>query len=293
MFLFVISIVRLSAQGCSDAGICSISPGQFDLSDDEKNAVDIGYIYGKGLADVSYHNFFLGYTRYFQKNWSINYRATYNQAMGSFGTLGNFGDMFLVVSKNILLTKNNSLKPSLGFKAPLSTSNYKINKIPLPMDYQPGLGTFDALFSLDYTYKNWSMDAALQIPFWQINRNSYFDEYSASNDFPSTNLFKRKSDLLIRSSYTIKTNNNGWFFRPGVMAIYHLNNDTYEDIFGDRQEIKKSKGLTINLNLTTGFSIDNRNAIQISLAAPVLVREVRPDGLTRSFVGSLAYNYKF
>lgn len=292
--LLALTITRLYSQGCSDAGICSItSSHHIDSTELKKNSLQVGYIFGKGLEDVIYNNGFIGYTRDFKNNWGLSSRITYNQATGSFGTLGRLGDIFFVMNYKKEFNKNSFIKPSFGLKIPLSASNFKINGLALPLDYQASLGTFDALLGIDFSYKKWSVDAALQLPFWQINRNSYFDEYSASNDFPSTNLFKRKPDILLRTAYTFNTKNKKWFFKPNVMAIYHLGNDTYEGIFGKRQEIKKSQGITINASLITDYNINNKNSLRLNIASPLLVREIRPDGLTRAFVASISYQYKF
>lgn len=293
-FFLVFTITKLYSQGCSDAGICSItSSHRIDSTELKKNSLEVGYIFGKGLEGVIYNNGFIGYTRDFKNNWGLSSRITYNQASGSFGTLGRPGDIFFVINYKKELNKNSFIRPSFGLKMPLSASNFKINQITLPLDYQSSLGTFDALLGIDYSYKKWSIDAALQIPFWQINRNSYFDEYSASNDFPSTNLFKRKPDILLRTAYTFHTKNKKWLFKPNVMAIYHLGNDTYEDIFEKRQVIKKSQGTTINASIITDYNVNNKNSLRLNIAVPLLVREIRPDGLTRAIVGSISYQYKF
>lgn len=294
LILLVFSITKLYSQGCSDAGICSITNlPHIDSTAIEKNAIEVGYNFGKGLEDIIYNNSFIGYAREFKNNWSLSSRITYNQATGLFGTLGRFGDVFLVMNYKKVVNENSFIKTSFGIKAPLSASNFKINSVSLPLDYQSSLGSFDALLGIKYFYKKWNVDASLQLPFWQINRNSYFDEYSASNDFPTTNLFKRKPDLLIRTTYTFNTNNKKWFFKPNVMAIYHLGNDTYEDIFGKRKEIKNSQGITINASFITDYNFNNKNSLELNIAAPVLVREIRPDGLTRAFVAAISYHYKF
>ncbi len=294
LFLSLVSIPKIYAQGCSDAGICTITNSpKNDSIHFKKNSIEVGYIFGKGLEDVIYNNGFLAYAYTFKKNWSLNSRLTYNQASGSFGTLGRLGDVFIVLNYNKELHKNTSIKASFGLKTPLSASNFKIKDIALPLDYQASLGTFDALFSVEYIYNKWSFDAAFQIPYWQINRNSYFDEYSDSNDFPTTNLFRRKPDVLIRSGYTLLTKNQKWLFKPNIMAIYHLGNDMYEDIFGERQTIENSKGLTINASLISELTINSNNSLRLNIAAPLVVREIRPDGLTRAFVLALSYQRKF
>lgn len=292
--LFIISLPKLFSQGCSDAGICSLSTNHEEVAEAHaNNTLEVGYIYGKGLEDVVYHNGFISYGRHFNKKWNLNLRITYNQARGNFGTLGQFGDAFLVANYMNKQTENSAISYTLGLKFPFSSANIKINDIALPMDYQPTLGTFDALFGIEYQLKQWNFNAALQLPVLQTNRNSYFDEFSPSNVFPTTNLFERKGDLLLRGAYTFTTSNEHWTFKPNVLALYHLGNDTYEDVFGKRQAISNSSGLTINASIITTYKIGAKSHLHLNLAAPLLVRQLRPDGLTRAFVGSLSYQYQF
>ena len=294
LIICVCSISGVYAQGCSDAGICSVvGKQQTDSTNFKKNAFEVGYVFGKGLEDVVYNNGFLAYSRVVGNHWELKSRITYNQASGSFGTLGRLGDFFLTFNYRPKTNKTASISPIFGIKVPLSASNFKINGIALPLDYQASLGTFDALLGLDYNFKKWKFDAALQLPIWQINANSYVDDFSASDVFPTTNLFRRNPDVLVRSTYNIHLNNEKWSFRPNLMAIYHTGNDTYQDVFGKRQTIENSKGVTINAGLNTDYNINANNGVSMNLAAPLLVRKIRPDGLTRAFVASLTYQHKF
>lgn len=290
--LAILSNTNLLAQGCSDAGVCSIG-GETDSTATFKNTFEITYTYGIGLEDVKYNNGILGYTHRWNKKWSGAAQLSYNQANGNFGTLGNLGDVVLLGRYLSKKPNNKAWVISLGTKIPLSTGNMKINNIPLPMEYQPSLGTVDGLLSLEYRIKKWNFESAFQAPVVQSNRNSFFDEYSASNVFPTTNLFRRKSDVLIRAGYNWKSKNEKWTFKPNMMGIYHLGNDTYVDIKGQRQEISNSQGLTINANFATVYAFNKRDAIELNIASPLLVRQIRPDGLTRAFVASVSYNFQF
>ena len=78
-----------------------------------------------------------------------------------------------------------------------------------------------------------------------------------------------------------------------MLAIYHIGEDSYEDIFAKRQTLTGSKGLTINANIIANYSFNNRGNIDISLATPLVVREIRPDGLTRKFTIGIAYMFSF
>lgn len=159
------------------------------------------------------------------------------------------------------------------------------------MDYQASLGTFDALAGLNYIYASLSLSASVQYPVVNINKNSYIAEFSGTDDFNTTNLFERKPDALLKGEYNYNT---GRFnIRPSALFIYHLGEDSYEDIFGNRQEINGSEGLTVNGALELTYSADNRNSIELLAATPFVVREERPDGLTRGLVLTISYNYKF
>jgi hypothetical protein len=72
-----------------------------------------------------------------------------------------------------------------------------------------------------------------------------------------------------------------------------LGQDSYETIFGQRETISGSDGLTINGNLISAYSFNKKNSLELSLATPFVVRDIRPDGLTRSFVASLIYKIAF
>lgn len=294
LFSFIILISSFSfSQGCSDAGICSIGNGFSSAIDSTKNQIELGNVFGKGLEDVTYISPYVSYTRIFNAHFSLTTKFTFSQASGSFGTRGNIGDAFLIGNYKFSEKKNIQWSTLLGFKIPFTASNDKINNFSLPLEYQSSLGTYDLFLGADFKYKKWNFNSVIQIPVINSNANSYFDDYSASNDFPTTNLFGRKSDILFRSMYTFKSKNQILTFKPNFLFIYHLGNDTYEDIFGNRQQIKNSKGVTINTNLISNYKINETNSLEASLAFPIVYREIRPDGLTRSATLGISYKYSF
>ena len=281
------------AQGCSDAGICSIGNG-FQTSDKElKNGIEIGSIFGAGEADVTYFSPYITYTRNINERLSLSSKITYSVASGSFGQRGAFGDAYLIGNYNWKPKTNTQWSSLLGFKIPFTSSNLKINEFSLPLDYQSSLGTFDLIAGLNFNYKKWDFNTAVQIPVFDNNKNSYFKEFSGTNDFPSTNLFERKSDALFRTTYTFQTSNKKFTFKPNVLFIYHLGEDRFQNTFGQRETIKNSDGLTINGNLIGVYTINTKNSIELSLATPFVVREVRPDGLTREFTAGIIYKVSF
>lgn len=281
------------AQGCSDAGICSIGHG-FQSTDKEfKNNIEISAIFGAGEADVTYFSPYISYSRNVNERFSWSSKVTFSSANGNFGTRAAFGDAFLIGNYSFAAKNSTQWSFLLGSKIPFTTANLKINGYSLPLDYQSSLGTFDLFLGTNFKYKNWDFNAAIQIPVFNNNKNSYFTEYSGTDDFLTTNLFERKSDALFRATYSLSTKNQKFSFKPNVLFIYHLGEDSFENIYGRRESYVGSEGLTINGNLITAYNINRQNSIELSLATPFVVRDIRPDGLTRSFVLALQYKIVF
>lgn len=292
--IFIILLSTFSfGQGCSDAGICSIGNGFHIVIDSSKNQIEVGNVFGKGLEDVTYISPYISYTRIINSHFTLTTKITFSQASGSFGTRGNIGDAFLVGNYKFLEKNNKQWSTLLGIKIPFTGSNDKINNFSIPLDYQSSLGTYDLFLGADFKLNKLNFNAAIQLPIINANANSYFDEYSASNDFPTTNLFERKPDVLIRSMYTFSSTNHKFTYKPNLLFIYHLGNDTFENIYGNRQEIPKSNGVTINGNLILNYKINGTSSIETSFAIPFVVREIRPDGLTRAATLGINYKYAF
>ena len=291
--VWIFSSSSVKAQGCSDAGICSAG-NSFTATDSiTKNSIEIGTIYGIGEADVTYFSPYLTYTRKLNSKIALSGKVTYSQAHGSFGTRGQFGDAYLIGNYKFKAHLQTQWSAIVGFKFPFTKSNLKINGYPLPLDYQASLGTFDLILGTNYNYKNWDFNVGLQLPVVNINRNSYFAEYSGTDDFPSTNLFERKPDALFRTTYTYKTPNKKFTFKPNVLFLYHLGEDSFENIFSQMETIQGSDGLTINGNLIPAYHFKSGNSLELSLATPFVVRTIRPDGLTRGFTAGIIYKVSF
>tara|TARA_R110002126_G_scaffold176023_1_gene324624 strand:+ start:80 stop:979 length:900 start_codon:yes stop_codon:yes gene_type:complete len=281
------------AQGCSDAGICSIGHGFQSDEKELKNSFGIAATFGAGEADLTYFSPFIVYTRKINENWALSSKVTFSSSNGAFGTSTSFGDAFFSGNYTFETKNNKQWSTLLGFKIPFTNSDLKINGNSLPLDYQSSLGTYDLFIGGNLKYNNWDFNSAIQIPVININKNSYFKEISGTNDFSSTNGFERRSDALFRTTYTLKITNKKFIFKPNILFIYHLGEDSYETIQGDREKIKGSDGLTINGNLLTTYTINSHNSIELTLATPFVIRDIRPDGLTRAYVVSIQYNIIF
>ncbi|AWA30881.1 hypothetical protein HYN48_12775 [Flavobacterium magnum] len=289
--LVFMGFTRFFAQGCSDAGICSIS-AHVDTASGFKNEIEVAAVVGAGESDTRYFSPYVSYTRQFNDRWSSGVRITSSFAEGGFGKRGSLGDAYLRANFTPRPFATRRWSYSAGVKIPFNRANLKINEHPLPLDYQSSLGTIDFLGSVNFSYSHWDFNAALQVVMFNINANSFFAEYSGTDAFPSTNLFRRRPDALLRGTYTISLAQKRFLLKPNLLVIYHLGEDSFENIYGSREAIPGSDGLTINGNLVGVFDF-GRGSISLSAAAPFVVRDVRPDGLTREFTLAIGYTGKF
>lgn len=284
----------IQAQGCSDAGVCTIDsfkPHDHREGLELQNTFKVGMNFGAADYDIVVFGTYLDYSRVVTERFSVDAKLTTLSQSGN--DISTFGLSDIYINGNYLAGKRVSL--TLGFKIPLSDANKKENGLALPMDYQSSLGTFDLVAGIGYSIKKLQLLAAIQQPLTQNNNEFLSNEYpsdSPLSEFQSTNQFKRSGDVLFRASYPINLGQK-LILTPSLLPIYHLSNDKFTDFDGIEKEIDGSQGLTLNGNVYFDYYINNKHALQLSLGAPFIVRDTRPDGLTRSFVANLEYNIRF
>ncbi len=300
LLLIILLSVKVKGQGCSDAGFCSIGslkPTVDTDTTDLSNSIAVGVAYGIGLEKTQTVTSYIEYQHKFSKSLSIQSKITGGYSNGDLGT--NFGAGDLFISGNYLFPSSNKNKFSLlaGIKIPLNNSNNtNSDNLPLPLDYQSSIGTYDVIAGMKYSIKKFSFSSGVQIPFKQVNENTFFPQFyqdTLAYKYTPTNGFERKSDLLFRITYSVANSNKNLVLQPNILAIYHLGDDTYMNTFGQKTTIENSAGLTLNAGVTLTKNLKNYHQLEFLFAAPLVVREVRPDGLTRSLVLNVQYKIPF
>ena len=290
---------RLYSQGCSDAGFCSLGVLKNNIPVADNNyAFTMGTSYGLGEENTNIFNSYLEYAVYGNSQLSCQVKITTAYTSGFLGSTFNMADLFASINYVNKTGASNRLSLLSGIKIPLSHSNDKNEDgKPLPMDYQSSLGTYDIIAGTSYNMEaKWELNAGVQIPVVQKNKNTFFpDEYDDPrvNSFPATNNFRRKSDVLARIGYYHALKNASLTLKPNILAIYHTGEDSYEDRLGKREKIEGSNGLTVNAGIIAVKAFGNGSDLELIVAAPFIVRDVRPDGLTRGIVINLQYRFGF
>lgn len=289
------------AQGCSDAGVCSIhsiknNAEAHESKTGKKNDLSLGFGYGIGERSTNNYATYLEYTRSLSKQTSLTGKLGYAFINGELANTSGFSDLFLSVNHAFDIKKKWQKSFVLGIKLPFDNAGIVKNGISLPMPYQTSLGTVDLVLALNYNRRKFGATLALQQPLKSRNGNKFLasfypNEPLASLYWPS-NEFERKGDLVGRVSYSFAAGNR-FSIRPSLLGIYHLENDTYVDAAKNRRPIYNSTGLTLNGNLFVDYKLKSGNGFELSLGTPFAVRAERPDGLTRKFVATLEYQFSF
>ncbi|MFD2147872.1 hypothetical protein [Mucilaginibacter antarcticus] len=174
-------------------------------------------------------------------------KLTSTYAKGFLGSRFNLGDVYGVVTYRAANTTKHQLRLVGGIKIPLTTANDKnANGLPLPLDYQSSIGTYDVIGGINYVlHKHLEADLALQLPVIHNNKSSFspglYPDESRIKYFPNTNNFERKPDVLFRVGYYINLPAN-IILKPNLLAIYHLGQDTYLNPSGQRDVLDGTRG---------------------------------------------------
>ncbi len=274
---------QLRAQGCSDAGFCTLynlKPiGEDSRSETRLNSIKSGASYGKGDHGVGAWGGYLEFDRVFGHDINVNAKLTFASQSGTATTLTGVSDLFLSVNHQWIGDAN----VTVALKIPMNNADKTLNGKSLPMDYQTSLGTIDLIIGAGYKLGEISIQAAIQQP-RSKNKNTFLaSDYPAGSEFTefqSTNKFVRKGDVLLRVSRGFSLNDQ-WRITPGILPIYHLADDEFTDAGGIGVEIAGSRVLTLNGNVFIEYMIDPANAVELNFGAPFITRDARPDGLTR------------
>ncbi|MDI9319254.1 MAG: hypothetical protein QM530_02155 [Phycisphaerales bacterium] len=289
---------QLAAQGCSDAGFCTI--GSFrNHSSAQRDSLKQKFtvLLGNGIGDECVYVMTpsFQYDNRLTEQWSLQAKVTTNFASGNLASLSGLGDLYLASSYMLKSKAKWKYTLTAAFKIPLNSGDLKVNSKPLPMLYQSSLGTFDFIGGLTLSNSHWVISAAIQQPLTGANKNTFLPSKWTATEaqkYIPSNAFKRKTDGLIKATYRFKSAKK-WDISAGVLAIYHFGKDAYTDATDKVVELNGSDGLTLNATSIFYYTINPKMLLGLSVAAPFVVREIRPDGLTRAFVLSPEFVFKF
>jgi hypothetical protein len=284
---------QVFSQGCNDAGLCTM--GDLDargLSTGKKYNTQLSYTFGLGekqslINTVQFEQRF----NLFDDRGQIFLKLPFHYIYGNLGQTYGVGDVTVGFNYSYLRKKDFNASFMVAGKLPVNDANKTIDDKGAPMVYQTSLGTYDLAVGANFTYKKWQFGAGYLKPFG-VNKN-YFDysEWPDNEDaleYTEMSNLSRGDDGMIRVNRFFFTEKNR--FNVSLLALYRIQKDKVTQN-GDVVALDNSDGLTLNINLGWHKVLKNKDAITVNIAAPIITREVRVDGLTRTFI--LMFTYAF
>lgn len=304
--LLIFVIEKLPAQGCSDAGICTLGSSLKKDQAFDKFSFAINQTLGSAEQNVKVYNSQIEISKSLFKKAQVQLKLPYIFTQGNLANTQGLGDISASFTYQYYQKNDWSINYTLGFKLGVNAADKAFEiQLPanntmmmaLPMVYQTSLGTHDILLGADARYKKvWRFALGFQMPIVQFNKNNF--EASLAQNTPNasayftSNKLMRRPDALLRIDRSVAIGKR-FQANAGLIAVYHLLHDRVYDINNTASyAVHGSKGLTLNYAVSGTYSINKNFELSFRFAQPLIVRKTRPEGLTRHYVVGLELKYR-
>jgi len=286
--MWLVSIGNSYAQGCADAGFCSVGAMQHGKQKEDTLHNSVGFsaavASGEKLSWVISPQ--LEIKTFLDRRSYLEVKLPLQVVTGNLGSNYGIGDLISTYTHRIKTRKaDRQLYYTIGARIGLSNADDQINGKPLPMAYQIGLGTTDIILGVNTNIGKYIVLAAgVQQPLLQYNRNEYHtteNRDSIETAYFSSRKLRRAGDALLRVEAKKDWKRSG--IHGGPLVLYHLANDKSTLANGTEITLQNSAGFTVNINLGFYYRTDSW-IFDFTIAGPVYARENRPDGLTRNAI---------
>ena len=309
--LLALSIITLAAhaQGCSDAGFCTMGAMKPDQPYNKKidfklNSIDLSFYRGTTTLTP------IVYVATADMNFSLNRKNTlqlkvpFQYVTGRLAQTSSLSDISICFTHNLISSDRFDLNVSFGAKIPTNNSDFKTDEgNALPMYYQTSLGTYDLIAGLSLINRKWLFATGIQVPL-NANKNQFDwhrwvdndpDEIAYVQRYANATELSRGTDIMLRVERNFRLSR--FNFSAGLLPIYRIVPDQITNFVGTRTSFdlagNEAKGLALSWITTAGYSFNTRSAIKILVGHKIVQREFSPDGLTRELVTSFTYSYRF
>lgn len=298
------------AQGCSDAGFCTMGAMKPDQPFNKKvpiklRSVEVSFYRGTttlspkiyvATADFSFN--IIDSKTFFQV------KVPYQAASGNFGNTASLSDLSLCLTRNLYSSEKFDISLSVGGKIPSNNSNLKSkeNGLSFPMYYQTSLGTYDFITGISLVNKKWLFATGIQHPFNQnknqftwsawipVYNNGEGEDYVRS--YAPCYELKRGTDIMFRAERNFRYAR--FNFTLGLLPIFRINKDEITNPNTlQRIKLDGTTGMALSGIGTVAYNFNVKSGIRLLLGRRITHREVNPDGLTRELVTTISYNYRF
>ena len=301
------------AQGCSDAGFCTMGAMKPDQAYSNKinfklRSIELSYYKGNTTtsAEVSVTNLdvSLGIT----EKTGIQMKLPFQWTNGSMGKASGMGDISVSITHNIRKLKKFDLNATFGMKIPSNKSDIQSQGrnrplsigLVLPMYYQVSLGSWDMIAGASLINEHWLFAIGYQDAL-TANNNTFKQSDWAPPVYPSegyiakydeATMLKRGSDIMFRVERNFRFAR--YNFNVGLLPIYRITKDQIiDDVTNEYKKLDGTTGLALSFLAGVGYNFNINNTVKFTYGKKLAQREVNPDGLTRTEVMIVAYLFRF
>ncbi len=302
-FLISLWFFSASAQGCSDAGFCTMGAMKPDQNynkriDFKLRSISIQYYRGKTTLSPVIDAITLDAVIAVGELSSIQFKVPYQRVEGDLGSVEGWGDISLSFTRRLIAKDQFSISGTLGGKIPTNKSRATDSEgLALPMYYQTSLGSYDVVAGLSLLSKKWLVAVGYQQALTRNENDFNYGEWVTWQDKEYLGGYDvgigllRGIDLMLRLERNFRFVN--YSFNLGVLPIYRITPD--KGIIRARDDGGSMQTTGLALSALGGFSyfFDVNNTVRLIYGHKITDREANPDGLTRDWVFNLTYEIRF
>ncbi|WP_027000385.1 hypothetical protein [Eisenibacter elegans] len=295
------------AQGCSDAGFCTMGALQPDQAPEQASLKlrELRILHSVSItvsgALVQSSNIDIQWT--LGQHWQLQTKLTpYQQTVSEYFQTQGLADAFLTLTRQVVQSNQGQLLMSVGAKIPLNRATLTApNGQVLPMRYQSSLGTYDVVAGASWLSRRWLVAVGYQQPLSTpaiAYRREALLAAGISPEaaayivrYPETVDYQRGSDVMLRIERNFRSAR--WNGHLGLLNIYRLQPDRSRQASGELLPIVGTDGLVVNLLVGTGYQFSTRSGINFLIARQLYTRDRRADGLDRLWLANVGWYTRF
>lgn len=309
--IFILFHSNSFSQGCSDAGFCTMGAMKPNQRFNKKLSAHLRSIeFSQYIGVNKVGDIIMSYTTDINigifKRTTVQLKVPYMFCFGQLANTNGLGDLSVSATQNLVAKEKYQLNFTLGAKIPTNNGSKSINNRPLPNYYQSSLGTYDFVVGISFITKKWLIAAGYQQPLnsngnqfvWGPWNNSGSVDSAIAREYPKCRDLKRGNDIMFRIERDFRFSR--FSANIGLLPIYRLTEDVFLDADGKRKSQPGTKGLAMTLIGGFGYNFSARSGIKFAFGYRVTQRYSAPelhelslDGLSREFVNTIGYEFRF
>lgn len=315
LFFFIFfgfGVLNLTAQGCSDAGFCTMGAMKPDQHYNRRiqiklRSIELTHYTGfTRFYDIIY-NYVADVNIGISSKTTVQVKVPYVRVDGALANTHGAGDLSLSLTQNLINTDAYQVNVTVGSKVPTGDVNIdNAEGQSLPMYYQTGLGTYDAVAGLSFITSKWLFATGVQKPFGEVGSRFVWMDWTGDPmeqkalEYTQAKSLRRGTDIMFRVERNFRFTN--FNFSTGLLPIYRLNNDVISvpdldengDIFDYHDKVVDgSMGLALTGLVSAGYQFNTRFGVKVINGFRLIQRNKNPDGLSRELVNNVSFVYKF